>query len=61
MLFRSEAARIVEKLGGDVTGSVSKNTSYVVAGADPGSKYTKAQSLGVKVINEAEFKKLLGL
>lgn len=58
---RDEAARMVEKLGGDVTGSVSKNTSYVVAGADPGSKYTKAQSLGVKVINEAEFKKLLGL
>ena len=58
---RDEAARMVEKLGGDVTGSVSKNTSYVVAGADPGSKYNKAQSLGVKVIKEAEFKKLLGL
>jgi len=58
---RDEAAAKVTALGGDVTGSVSKNTSYVVAGDDPGSKYTKAQALGVRILNEDEFIKLLGL
>lgn len=58
---RDEAAAKVTALGGDITSSVSKNTSYVVAGDEPGSKYTKAQSLGVKIINETEFKKLLSL
>ena len=45
--------------GGKVSGSVSKNTSYVVAGKDPGSKYTDAQKLGVKILSEAEFLKML--
>ncbi len=43
-----------------VSGSVSKKTDYVVGGADPGSKMDKAQSLGVRTINDAELLKLLG-
>ena len=58
---REDAASKVAALGGDVTSSVSKNTSYVVAGDDPGSKYTKAQALGVKILSESEFIKLLSL
>ena len=56
---REEAGAMVEKLGGNVTNSVSKNTSYVVAGEEAGSKLTKAQSLGVKIINEAQFDKIV--
>lgn len=58
---RDEASLVVEKLGGNVTNSVSKNTSFVVAGDEPGSKYDKAKALGVKIIGEAEFKKIAGL
>ncbi len=58
---RAEAERLIVEAGGKVTSSVSKKTDYVVAGEDPGSKLDKAQKLGVKVIDEAEFKKLLGL
>jgi DNA ligase (NAD+) len=57
---RNEAELEIEKLGGKVTSSVSKKTDYVVAGADPGNKLAKANKLGVKVIDEAEFKKLVG-
>ncbi|MBO8126258.1 MAG: NAD-dependent DNA ligase LigA [Firmicutes bacterium] len=56
---RSEAKEAIESRGGKVTGSVSSKTDYVVVGADPGSKYTKAQQLGIPILNEAEFKKLL--
>ena len=52
---RSDAAAIIESMGGKVSGSVSKKTSYVLAGENPGSKFTKAQDLGVSIINEEEF------
>ncbi len=58
-MSRSEAGAKVSVLGGDVTNSVSKNTSYVVVGADPGSKADKAKKLGVKILNEKEFLKML--
>lgn len=54
-LKRDEAAAIIEKLGGKTAGSVSKKTSVVLAGEDAGSKLTKAQQLGVRIIDEAEF------
>jgi len=57
---RDEAKRIVESLGGRVSSSVSKKTDFVVAGKDPGSKFEKAKKLGVKIIDEAEFKKMIG-
>ncbi len=54
-LTRSEAGAMIEAVGGKVTSSVSKKTSYVVAGREAGSKLTKAQSLGITVLNEEEF------
>lgn len=56
---RSAAADEIEKRGGRVSGSVSKKTTYVLAGADPGSKLDKANALGVRVITEDEFNKML--
>ena len=56
---RNEASDIIEKLGGKTSGSVSKKTTYVLAGEDAGSKLTKAQSLGVTVITEDDFEKLI--
>lgn len=58
---REEAAEIVKQHGGTISGSVSKKTSYVVVGADPGSKHDKAKSLGVPILTEKEFEKLLGM
>lgn len=49
---RSELKEIIEKMGGKVTGSVSKNTDYVIVGENPGSKYEKAVKLGIEIINE---------
>jgi DNA ligase (NAD+) len=57
---RDEAADAIRTRGGSVVGSVSKKTDYVVAGDDPGSKLDKAETLGVTVLDEAGFKKLLG-
>ncbi len=56
---RDDAAKMIEERGGRVSGSVSKKTDYVVAGADAGSKLTKAESLGVKVLSEDDFKELV--
>ena len=56
---REEAGQLVMQHGAKVSGSVSKKTDYVVVGADPGSKYDKAKELGVPVLSEAEFEKLL--
>ncbi len=58
-MTREEAEALVVKLGGKATGSVSKKTDYVVAGENPGSKLSKAQQLGVKIISEAEFMEML--
>lgn len=52
---RNEASEIIQSLGGKVSGSVSKKTSYVVAGENAGSKLTKAESLGIKIITEDDF------
>jgi DNA ligase (NAD+) len=58
---REEAGEIVQQHGGKLSGSVSKKTDYVVVGADPGSKYDKAKELGVTILSEAEFEKLVGI
>ena len=55
---REEASNIIEKFGGKTSSSVSKKTSYVLAGEDAGSKLIKAQNLGVTVITEAEFEEM---
>ena len=57
-MTREEATGKIEALGGHVTGGVSKKTDYVLAGAEPGSKFEKAKELGVKVIDEAAFRKM---
>jgi DNA ligase (NAD+) len=59
-MTREEAGARIEALGGKVTGSVSKNTDYVLAGSEAGSKLSKAIELGVKVIDEAEYLKMCG-
>ena len=53
-MSRDEASAIIKKMGGKVSGSVSKKTSYVVAGEEAGSKLVKANELGVPVISEED-------
>lgn len=55
---RKEAAELIEKLGGKVTGSVSKKTNYLLAGENAGSKLTKAEELGISVISEEELRRM---
>lgn len=57
---RQEAERLVRERGGNAASSVSKQTDWVVAGSNPGSKYDKAKKLGIKIIDEKEFSRLLG-
>ncbi len=56
---RTEAGTLIKERGGRVSGSVSKKTDFVLVGADPGSKYDKAKDLGVAILNEATFQKML--
>ncbi len=56
---REEASEIIEKFGGKTSGTVSKKTSYVLAGEQAGSKLTKAENLGIAIISEQEFEKMI--
>ena len=56
---RGEASNIIEKFGGKTSGTVSKKTDYVLAGEEAGSKLTKAQNLGVTILSETEFEKMI--
>ncbi len=58
-MTRDKAKERIRSLGGDVSSSVSRETDYVVAGREPGSKYEKAKKIGVKILNEKEFLKLI--
>ena len=58
-MTREEATQKIEALGGRVSSSVSKKTDYVLAGAQPGSKFDKAKQLGIRIFDEAEFRKML--
>ena len=58
-MTRAEASALIEKHGGKVTGSVSKKTRYLLAGEDAGSKLAKAQKLGVEILDENAFVKLI--
>ena len=56
---RDEASEIIEKFGGKTSGTVSKKTSYVLAGESAGSKLVKAQELGIRIITEQEFEQMV--
>lgn len=57
---RDEASRLIQEKGGHVAGSLSKKTDYVLAGEDPGSKYQRAKELGISILSEQQFRKMLG-
>lgn len=58
-LSRAEATKMIEDAGGNVVSSISKNTDFVLLGAEPGSKFDKAKKLGIKIVDEQEFLELL--
>ena len=58
-MTRDQARGKIRNFGGDISSSISFKTSYLVAGAEPGSKIKKAEKLGVKVIDENEFLKII--
>ena len=58
---REEIAEFILERGGKVSGSLSGKTSFLLAGAEPGSKLAKAAALGVRTLSEAEFREMLGL
>ena len=58
-LTRDEARKTIEDKGGRVSSSVSKKTDFIVVGKDPGSKYDNAVKLGVKTLNEDDFKEMI--
>jgi DNA ligase (NAD+) len=57
---RNEIEEVIEKHGGHATSSVSSKTSFVLVGAEPGSKLAKAEKLGIRIVYEPEFLKMLG-
>jgi DNA ligase (NAD+) len=59
LMTREEAEAAIERLGGKVSSSVSRKTAYVVVGADPGTKKEKAEALGVRTVNEDQFRALI--
>jgi DNA ligase (NAD+) len=56
---RDEAKKEIERLGGRVTGNVTKNTDYLILGKDPGQKYQKAKEIGINILEENNFKNML--
>jgi len=58
-MTREEAKREIRKLGGSVSGSVSKKTNFLVVGKEPGSKLKKVEELGIKIVKEKEFLKIV--
>lgn len=58
---REEATRLIEERGGKVSNSVSRKTNYVVVGENPGSKLEKARALGIAILNEEDFERLLNI
>lgn len=56
---RDEAGRLIKERGGKISGSVSKQTDFVLVGEDPGSKYTKAKNLGIAILSEGQFKSMV--
>ena len=58
-ITRDEAKEKIRQLGGDISESVSKKTDFVVIGKNPGSKYNKARALGIKILDEKEFLKII--